>query len=126
MRRIPSDALLTAAAVLILAAFIAATVAIADAAPRCGDRQYRCWKQAWRNLPSDTRRYVLAVEWCETRRRNIHSPDGVHHGRLQFNLNTAWAAGFKRDPHLTSRFQQRVRAVRFARRHGWGHWSCAR
>ena len=119
----------TVLGVLCLLALIAVTV-VANAEAHytdgnCRDGQYRCWKHTWRSLPSGTRAYVRSVEWCESRGRPVHSADGVHHGRLQWNLSTAWAAGFERDPHRVSRFQERVRAYRFAKRHGWQHWSCS-
>ena len=121
-RREAALSLLAFAIVMVLAGLVLAAAANATV---CRDHQLTCWKKAWRSLDAGTRAYVKQVEWCESRARNIHSADGVHHGRMQFNLQTARAAGFARDPHLTSKFQQRVRAYRFAQRYGWSHWSCA-
>lgn len=85
----------------------------------------RLWQHRYAHLSRTVKAKLRRMAWCESRDRpSAHS--GPHHGRFQYVLSTARAAGYRRDPHTLrgreGRAQDYVRTYRWARRAGWGQW----
>jgi hypothetical protein len=88
-------------------------------------RRQHPWLLAWERLPSWEQSWADSTAFCETGGTmdpRIHSPGGLYHGLMQFDLRTASLAGFTRDPHLTSANEQKVRGVRYMLRQGTSPW----
>lgn len=88
-------------------------------------RQGHPWLLRWERLPAWERQWADATAFCETGGKmdpTIHNPGGQYHGLMQFDWPTAKAAGFTKDPHLTSANEQKVRGVYYMRRKGTAPW----
>lgn len=80
------------------------------------------WPIQFSRLSPADQNWAYATGACESGNDPTkHSPNGDH-GAMQFKLATAWAAGFKVDPHLTSIWEQYVRAVRWRNVAGASQW----
>jgi hypothetical protein len=84
-------------------------------------RRGHYWLLEFGRLPAWDRAWARSTSWCESR-NDPTAHGGPHHGAFQFTLRTAWAAGFRVDPHLTSWHEQAVRAVRWMHVAGRGQW----
>jgi hypothetical protein len=83
------------------------------------------WLLRWERLNPWERQWANSTAYCETGGTmdpRIHSPSGVYHGLMQFDLRTARLAGFTKDPHETSTNEQKVRGVHYMRAKGTGPW----
>lgn len=85
-------------------------------------RHEHYWVKRFRAFPMYWQRWAHATSWCEARHRaNTNTGNGFY-GAFQYTLQTAWVAGFRRRPDLTTWHEQGVRSVRYAMRYGTGAW----
>ena len=84
------------------------------------------WRMRWVRTPAHWRTWVLRVEGCESGHnpRAVNTSGSGAAGSMQFMPGTWRAAGGTGSVLSASIFEQRVRAYRFAARHGVGHWVC--
>lgn len=89
---------------------------------------WRAWRHShrWRIRfaaePSYEQQWAVNTGACESGNDPTkHSPNGDH-GAMQFKLATAYSAGFKEDPHMTTIWEQYVRAIRWKHIAGSGQW----
>lgn len=80
------------------------------------------WRMEWRSLSSADQGWALATGACESGNRPGTNTGNGFLGAFQFTAPTARAAGFRSLPHLTSWWEQAVRAVRWRNIAGRGQW----
>jgi hypothetical protein len=80
------------------------------------------WRKLFLSRPAGWQSWAWSTARCESGLRFHIATGNGFYGGLQFTPSTAWAAGFRRLPHLTTKWEQLTRAIDFARRHGVGHW----
>jgi hypothetical protein len=76
----------------------------------------------YHRIPAAGKAWLKRIRWCES--RNRYHIAGHHFGAYQFSAATAFAAGFKRLPHLVSPREQDVRAYRWMLKAGASQWAC--
>jgi hypothetical protein len=80
------------------------------------------WQHRWNNLAQWERNWLRSTAWCESRNNPRTNTGNGYYGLTQFTASTAWAAGFRKLPHLTSWHEQAVRSVWWMHRAGAGQW----
>lgn len=81
------------------------------------------WRVVFGRMPAGERAWAYSTSSCESGRVPWkHDGSGTYHGAFQFSLRTAWAAGFRADPHTRSWYEQAVRAIRWKWRTSDEQW----
>lgn len=81
------------------------------------------WRWAFYRMPGYEQAWAWSTSSCESGYDpGAHDPSGTYHGAFQFSLETAAAAGFAGDPHVTSWHEQAVRAIRWKWRTSDEQW----
>lgn len=88
----------------------------------CKRHEHCIWRKRFERQPAGWRNWAWSTARCESGLRFHIATGNDYYGGLQYTPQTAWAAGFKRLPHRTTKWEQLTRSIWFARRHGTQHW----
>jgi len=80
------------------------------------------WRIRWDKLSAADKAWADSTASCESGHNPRTNTGNGFYGAFQFTASTAAAAGFQTLPHLTSWYEQAVRAVRWRNIAGSGQW----
>lgn len=80
------------------------------------------WRLAYDRLSASDKAWARSTSLCESGGNPRTNTGNGFYGAFQFTASTAYAAGFKKLPHLCSYYEQAVRAVHWRNVAGAGQW----